>query len=393
MKLNQIYSILNDINEQHWGESGVAVTDLTGLISMGNTVLSSDNNMDVFMNALVDRIGKTVVRTLDLELDFPNLFMDSFEFGAILQKITVKPYDALNNAAWDLADEHFTPTLLDVHVPEIMVRYFQDGVDTFKYQVTIPDYQIESAFTSAESMNNFINAIVTGLSDCMTMSINNLSRTAIVNFIAEKIKAQNGVINLLTAYQTAYPADETVTDYASAMESPTFLRFAGKTIRNIMKYMSKPSVLYNVTEDVLRATARDNMHVMLLTDFVSSYQTNYQSDSFNEEMVQLPLYQEVEWWQGSGDSINEITDINAINVIPSSDTKQGAGGTAVPVEATGIIGLICDRQAIGVGIQKMKAGSFYNPIDHYSNQSRSGTIQYFNDLTENGVVFIVEPTE
>jgi hypothetical protein len=360
---------------------------------MGNTVLSSDNNMDVFMNALVDRIGKTVVRTLDLEIDFPNLFMDSFEFGAILQKITVKPYDALNNAAWDIGSENFSPTLLDVHVPEIMVRYFQDGIDTFKYQVTIPDYQIESAFTSAENMNNFINAIITGLSDSMTMSINNLSRTAIVNFIAEKIKAQNGVVNLLAAYQTAYPNDDTVTNYDTAMESPTFLRFAGKTIRNIMKYMSKPSVLYNVTEDVLRATARDNMHVMLLTDFVSSYQTNYQSDSFNEEMVNLPLYQEVEWWQGSGDSINEITDINAINVIPSSDTKQGTGGKAEPVVASGIIGLICDRQAIGVGIQKMKAGSFYNTIDHYSNQSRSGTIQYFNDLTENGVVFIVEPTE
>ena len=393
MKLNQIYSILNDINEQHWGESGVAVTDLTGLISMGNTVLSSDNNIDVFMNALVDRIGKTVVRTLDLELDFPNLFMDSFEFGAILQKITVKPFDALNNAAWDIGDENFTPTLLDVHVPEIMVRYFQDGIDTFKYQVSIPDYQIESAFTSAESMNNFINAIVTGLSDCMTMSINNLSRTAIVNFIAEKIKAQNGVVNLLSAYQTAYPNDAVVVDYDSAMESPTFLRFAGRYIRNIIKYMSKPSVLYNVTDDVLRATARDNMHIMLLTDFVSAFETNYAAEIYWKDLTALPLFTEIEWWQGSGDSINEITDINSINVIPSSDTKQGTGGTAEPVVASGIIGLICDRQAIGVGIQKMKAGSFYNPIDHYSNQSRSGTIQYFNDLTENGVVFIVEPTE
>lgn len=393
MKVNQIYSILNDINEQYWGIDGVGENDLTGLISLGETVLSSDNNMDVFMNALVDRIGKTVVRTLDLELDFPNLFMDSFEFGAILQKITVKPMDSLNNASWDISDEDFSPTLLDVHVPEVMVRYFQKGIDTWKYQVTIPDYQIESAFVSYEAMNNFINAIVTQMSDCMTMSINNMSRTAICNFIAEKVKAQNGIINLLTAYQTAYPSDESVTDYDSAMESPTFLRFAGRQIRNIIKYMGRPSVLYNVTDDVLRVTARDNMHVMLLTDFVSAYQTNYQSDSFNDEMVSLPLYQEVEYWQGSGDSLLEVSDMNTINVIPSSDKKQGSGGTAEPVEVTGVIGLLCDRQAIGVGLQKMKAGSFYNSIDHYSNQSRSATIQYFNDLTENGIVFIVEATE
>jgi len=392
MKVNQIYSILNDINDQHWGKSGVTVTDLTGLISMGETVLSSDNNMDKFISSLVDRIGKTVVRNLDLELDFPNLFMDTFEFGAILQKISIKNPASLENASWEIGSENFEPTFANINLPEISVRYFKDST-TWKFQVTIPDYQIESAFVSAEAMDSFINGIISAMSDSMTMSINNMSRTAICNFIAEKVKAQNGVINLLTAYQTAYPSDETVVDYDSAMESPTFLRFAGKTIRNILKYMSRPSVLYNVTEDILRATSRDNMHVMLLTDFVSSYQTNYQSDSFNDEMVNLPLYQEVEWWQGSGDSINEVSDMNTINVIPSSDKKEGAGGTAEPIEVTGVIGMFCDRQAIGVGLQKMKAGSWYNPIDHYSNQSRSATIQYFNDLTENGVVFIVEPTE
>lgn len=392
MKVNQIYSILNDINEQFWGIDGLTENDLTGLIALGETVLSTDDNTDVFINALVDRIGKTVIRTLDLELDYPNLFMDSFEFGAILQKVSFKQPEAINNASWDIGDDNFEPTFADVHKPEVMVRYFQKGIDTWKYQVTIPDYQIESAFTSLEMMNNFINGIISSMSDSMTMSINNMSRTAITNFIAEKIKAENGIINLLTMYNTDYPNDATVTDYQSAMNSPTFLRYAGKIIRNVIKYMAKPSVLYNVTEDVLRATNRDNMHVMLLTDFVSSYTTNYQSDSFNEELIKLPLYEEIDCWQSSGDGVYEVADRTSINVIPSSDTEQGEGGTAEPIEASGIIGLLADRQAIGVGLQKMKAGSWYNPIDHYSNQSRQATIQYFNDLTENGVVFVVEPT-
>ena len=392
MKINQIYSILNDINDQYWGVDGVSQNDLTGLIALGETVLSSDNNTDVFINALIDRIGKTVIRTLDLELDFPKLFMDTFEFGAILQKISVKSFESIENASWNISDENFEPTFADVHLPEVMVRYFQKGIDTWKFQVTIPDYQVESAFTSAESMNNFFNAIITAMTDSMTMSINNMSRTAICNFIAEKVKAQNGVINLLTAYNTAYPDDATVTDYDSAMNSPTFLRFAGKTIRNLIKYMSKPSVLYNVTDDMLRATSRDNLHVMLLTDFVSSFETNYSAEVYWKDTIGLPLYTEVEYWQGSGDSINEVSDMTTINVIPASDKKEGAGGTAEPIEVTGVIGLLVDRQGIGVGLQKMKAGSWYNPIDHYSNQSRSATIQYFNDLTENGIVFIVEPT-
>lgn len=393
MKVNQIYSTLNTIMSEYWGESDITVNDLTGLIAMGGTVLASDNNTDIFINALVDRIGKTVIRTLDIEIDFPNLFMDSFQFGAVLQKINTQPFASLENNAYNIGSDEFEPHFADVVKPNIVVRYFQNGNNTWCFKATIPDDQIESAFTSAEMMDNFMTDIASAMTDSFTMAINDMSRTAICNFIAEKVKAKNGVVNLLSLYNTKYPTDDTVTDYESAMESPTFLRFAGKIIRNILHYMSRPSVLYNVSDDIVRATARDNAHVMLTTNFISNYRTNYQSDSFNEEMVNLPLFTEVEYWQGSGDELLDDEAMATINVIPSSDTKQGAGGTAEPVEVTGVIGLICDRQAIGVGLNKVKSGSFRNSIEHYSNISRDCLIQYYNDLTESGVVFIVEPTE
>ena len=70
MKVEQIYSLLNDINAQMFGEDAVDVHDLRGIISMGETIIGNENNTDLFLGKLVDRIGKTVVRTLDLELDF-----------------------------------------------------------------------------------------------------------------------------------------------------------------------------------------------------------------------------------------------------------------------------------------------------------------------------------
>ena len=396
MTVNQIYSLMNDIMVQHFGGDDVDQLDLTGLISMGSTVLSDSGNTDIFLNALVDRIGKTVVRTLDLELDFPNLLMDSFEFGAILQKITVNPFSAIQNDSYEIGADNFESAFAEVAKASIFTRYFEKGADTWRFKTTIPDDLLSTAFTSAEMMGNFIDAIVSSMTDTLTISLNAMARTAIVNFIAEKVKAQNGVINLLTLYNTAYPNDSTVDDYESFMESPTALRFAGKIMRNTIRYMSKPSVLYNAGDgvnSVVRATARDNMHVFLLTDFISSYVTNYQSDSFNEEMVQLPLYQEVEFWQGTGDGLLEADSMNQINVVPASDTKQGQGGTAVPVNQTGIIGFFADRQAIGIGLNKMRAGTFRNDIDHYTNVSRDALQQWYNDLSENAVVFIVEETE
>ena len=82
MKVNQIYTLVNSIAKQMWGEDAITATDLTGLISMGKAVISSTTDRDCFLNVLVDRIGKTVIRTLDLELDFPNLLVNDFEWVA-----------------------------------------------------------------------------------------------------------------------------------------------------------------------------------------------------------------------------------------------------------------------------------------------------------------------
>lgn len=396
MKVNQIYSTLNSIMSQYFGMDDVTQTDLTGLIAMGETALANSNNTDVFMNALIDRIGKTIIRTLDLELEYPNLYMESFEFGCILQKISLNPFSSIENAAYKIGDQNFTPTFADVVKPTPIVRYFQTGHNTWKFQCTITDEQLFSAFTSLEMMDNFFTAIITAMTDSMTIALNDMARTCITNFIAEKIKAQNGVVNVLAMYQAAYPDDDTVTDYDSAMESPTFLRYSGKVIRNLISYMSKPSVLYNVGSsggDIVRATARDNMHVMLLRDYTSSYITNYQSDSFNDEMVSLPLYQEVDFWQGSGDSVYDVDSFHSINVVPSSDTKQGAGGKAEPVSASGIIGVLADRQAIAIGIDKRHQGVWRNDIDQYTNHSSSALVQYINDLQENGIIIVCQATE
>ena len=100
MNVNQVYGIVNSLNSMMNGTSALAVTNFTGLVSMGNSVISSDTGKDKFLNVLADRIGKTIIRTLDLSVDFPNLLMNEYEFGCILQKITVRLMPAKSNTAW-----------------------------------------------------------------------------------------------------------------------------------------------------------------------------------------------------------------------------------------------------------------------------------------------------
>lgn len=389
MKVNQIYSLLNDINKELWGETALKVNDLSGIISLGETIVGDGTDTDKFLGALVDRIGKTVVRTLDLELDFPTLFMDNYEFGCILQKINVNPFDAIASSEWKVGDTSpaFSPTFADIHKPSVTVKYFK-GIDTWKFQVTIPDDLFASAFTSETAMGNFIDAIISAMTDSMTISLNNMSRTAIDNLIAEKIHAGHNIIDLVSMYNTAYGL--TGNDALSAsdcMVSKEFARYASTIIRKYVKYLSQPSVLYN-EGGLVRATARDNMHVLMLTDLVALFDAYLLSDSY-KDLYDLPLYTEVAYWQGNHDTVNgdnSFTANSSIHVIPSSQEGEDSPDQ---IDQTGIVCVLADRQAVAIGLDKRRTGSWYNSIDAYTNLSSTASLQYINDTTENCVVFVV----
>lgn len=394
MKVNQIYSLLNDINKQMWGADAIDVHDLQGIISMGKNIVGDGTQTDKFLSKLVDRIGRTVIRTLDLELDFPNLFMDNYEFGCILQKITIKPIESVENSSWNIGDANFTPTMLDIHKFDCLVTYFTD-TDTWSFRVTIPDDQmLATAFTDETTMGSFITGIMSAMTDSVTRAMNNMSRTAVNNFIAEKIKASNGVINLLTGYNTLVGVGHEITA-DEALYNKDFLRYAVNEIRQYIKYLSQESVLYNVGDgnggDVLRATARDNMHVLALTRWVSAIEANLESDTFHNEMVSMPLYTEVAYWQANkgAATVNDFATNSSIKVTPSSEDGKDS---PADVEQSGIVCVLADRQAIAVGLNKRKTASFYNAIDSYTNIKEEATMQYINDLSENGIVFIVAAT-
>lgn len=382
MKVNQVYSILNDINSQLFGDSVLATHDLSGIISMGTNVIGNAVSTDKFLNLLVDRIGKTVIRRLDAQLDFPSLYMNEFQFGAVLAKYNVQPIQAVSSNNWEIGANNFSPSFADIHKPSVSVKYF-DGLDTASFIVTIPFHQMESAFTSESAMAAFFDAIVAALNDSLVVSINNMSRTAVNNFIAEKVKATNGIINLLTEYNATFTPQLT---QAEAIVSPNFLRFASAKIKQYMKYMSQPSVLYNADGN-LRATQRDNMHVLVNTEFAVNSQVWLESDTYWKELVSLGGYTEVPFWQGdhtaTGD--NAFATNSAIDVIPSSEEGQA---TPTAIQQAGIIAVLADRQAIAVGINKRRSGTWTNPIDMYTNIKEEFDTQYINDLGENGLVFI-----
>ena len=374
MTVNQIYQLLNDTAQQTFGSQAVATLDLENMISLRDTVFSA--GADAFLNVLVDRIGKTVLRTLDFTSTFPKLLRNEFEFGAVLQKINIAPMMAQAQEAWNVGQGGFTPNLYKIDKASIAQTFFQDA-QTYELDITIPDTLFKSAFTSAEAMSAFITGIFDTMTTSLNMHIENQTRIAILGLLGEKLHASNGIVDLLALYNQV--ATTPINSADEAMVSVDFLNFAGKIMRNYIKYMAKPSVLYN-TAGMVRATARDNMHVMLLTEFASAYATYVRSELFNPQ--DLPLYSEVEYWQGTGAVAPNFADCSSIDVEIPSD------GTAV--QQAGIVGLFADREAIGIGLYDRFTAVDRNNRNRYSNYTEGITSQWYIDDSESAVIFIVQ---
>jgi hypothetical protein len=151
-----------------------------------------------------------------------------------------------------------------------------------------------------------------------------------------------------------------------------------------IKYIGSPSKLYN-NGDMVRATKRDNMHVLMLSDFVSSYITNLQSDTFNKELVELPYYEEIPYWQGTSNAKPTFDEVSKISVKTSSDGTE--------VTQSGIVCVLADREALGVTIKDRFIASDRNNRERFTNYTNGATIGYINDLSENAIVFTIAETE
>lgn len=376
-KVEQIYTLVNETAKESMGEKAIAVKDVSSLIALGDSVLSSASDTENFLNTLVDRIARTVFSVRRYETDTEGMVRHPFEFGCIVQKIYVDMPEAKQNNSWEIGKEGYTPVFAPVIKPTAKQKLFK-GITTWEVDVTIPDYMLRTAFLNETSMATFIDAIFTAMDNMITLALENNANLTRASYIARKLKGGKpcGAINLLHEYNTLTSASLTV---ESAMMNAEFLAWASRAINLWVKRMSKMSVLFN-EEGYKRHTPKDKIVVNLLQDFTSACDTFLGANTFHDELVKLPMYDSVAYWQGAGTSF-DFNDTSAINVKIDESTT---------IAKKGIIGVVYDYEAMGVTLNERRSTSERNNHDEYTNYYNKANIGYFNDMSENGIVFYLE---
>lgn len=377
--VNQIFNIVNDVAEQTFGEKAISVVDTSTLVALGDEVLRSDENTENFTNTLVDRIGRTVFSTRAYTTDnAEGMVREPFEYGCILQKIYVDLPDAKENNSWAIGKGNYTPTFAPVIKPTLKQKLFNKQT-TWEIDVTIPDFMLRTAFTSATEMAVLIDAIFTSMENMMQIALENNKNLTRANFIASKLHSNKpcGAINLLHLYNTLTSQTLTVD---ACMRDLGFLKWSTQQINLWAKRLSKMSTLFN-DEGYKRFTPQSDLIVNVLQDYDSAINSYLQSDTYHNEMTKIASsYSTVPYWQGSGLNYT-FEDTSKIDVKIDETTT---------ITESGIIAVLYDRDAMGVTITERRGTTQRNNKDEYTDYFNKATYGYFNDLSENGIVFYVK---
>lgn len=373
--VNQIHLMVNDAAKESLGDKAIAVKDTGTLVSLGEQVFDSSKDKEAFYKTLTNRIGRTVIAIRQFEIANRSVMRDEMEWGVIYQKISYKLRNAVENPSWNTTTQ---ADPFDVEPQTEVVQKLFSVMGTYSYEDSIPDYQLYTAFSGESQMGAFISGIYTNMYNALKLAEANTANLAVNTYMAGALKSTKPTMarNLLSEYNTKYTKTLTV---EAALVDIDFLKFASKEINDTVKEMQAPSSIFNA-EGIPRQTTKDKMVVEVLGKFASATASYLQADTYHKELVELPRYEEVAYWQAPGTSY-AFADVSAI------DVQHAKIADGEEVKQSGIIAFVHDYDAVASVIYRRRSNSIYNPRAERFNIFEKADKGYAVDLSENGVVF------
>lgn len=404
MKITQIASALNTvINKLDVGAvttNGVTVTpqlaeDLSNIVDVGKDITKftaeSSDNFDSFIGKLIDQVGKITFVDRAYTSQAPDIMVDDWTYGSIMQKVRCELPDAQDNETWELGKYPKTidgatvayPDPFVLSPPDVEAKFFNSKT-TYEVPITLCQVQLEQAVRSASDMQRLIAMIENRVQVKRTLCNDGLIMQTITNLMAGCINegSSNRVIDLLALYNTVAASPITGDGAAAkALKNADFLRFATSTMMKYKKYLAKASTRYN-SGSYVTFTPQDRLKFVVVADFAKDVEAYLYSGTYHDEFVKMDGYQEVADWGCSG------TDAERFKLYKY--LGAGVDGEKINptlVTADYVVGIMFDEYGAVCANRNDRVTSIYNPRGEYTNFFYKWDASYINDWMENAVVF------
>lgn len=375
---------LNDIISQATGKTAIgAIND--NFVSVATTALGIAP--DDLLNAISQVISRTIFSIRPYNRKFAGLFVDNMKWGNHVRKINIGDKDWEQNVSYDLTDGQSIDADI-VSKPDILQTNFY-GQCVYSKHYTIFRDQLNIALQNADEFQRFYTMLVQNTMDMIEQCHENTARATICNFIGGKVKSDtSNVIHLVTEYNgvTGLKLDsETVKKPENFVP---FYKWAFSRIKTISGLMTERSLQYHINitgHNIMRHTPVQNQRLYLYTPEMNNVESTIFSSVFNEQYLKMMDYEGVNFWQ----SIQTPMGINvqARYMLSTGGITTDSEGT----ETSNILGVLMDEEAAGITTYGARTATTpYNARGEYTNVWWHFNDRYWNDFTENAVVFLLD---
>ena len=386
LTFEQISTILNSIAQQATGQASLTATNTSDFITIAQTTLKA--GADPILQAISQTLSKTIFSIRPYYEKFAGLRVDSQRWGNHVRKLNSVDRPFIDAEKWNVADGQSIDPFV-IRTPEVLQTNFY-GADTYADQLTIFDDQLDNAFKGPDEFGSFISMITQNITDKHAQAREALARGCIANLIGAKVAADSGnVIHLLTEYNSATgitPALDGQTVLQPANYAP-FMQWCYARIAEMSSKLTERSIKYhmNITgKEIARHTPMEKQKVFFYAPAKYAIEGRVLADTYHDNFIRFAWDETVNYWQA-------IDDPAAVNVKPSYIDSTGAVVTAGSATKTdNIFCVLMDEEAAGYTTIHENMGSIRNPRALYSNIFWSMDLRYWNDLTENCVIFLMD---
>lgn len=389
MSFQDAAAILTSLAAQATGETGLAVQNLSDYISVGQKALRT--GYDPLNIGISQLVSKTIFAYRPYTGALSILDRDSVEWGAITRKVNAIKQPVESSGVYALTDGQHSPDMFDVRKPKLWQSNFY-GFDVWADHVSVTRQQLKNAVQNPADMGRLLDLVLGTKANEMELSRESFRRATLANMIGA-INAMNNapqIRHLLTEYNAATGLTLTATTVRQPANYEGFIRWAYAEIAKVSDRMTSMNAVYhlNPTEGtILRHTPKEMQRLYIYSGALHEVDANVLATTFNAARVenQLPPI------TASVDFFQSFNTPDAINVTPAYIGADGAVVEATAQSVTNIFALLADRDALGVNFYDQSVDvSPYEAAGKYYNYWYHDAHRYYNDVTENAVLFLMD---
>lgn len=373
----------------------------TAIIDLGQKLQISEDGefnigspADIFFRSLVSQFSRVVTDTRAYVAKLPSLFVSLSEWGLISEFINIDLSDVMVDEMWNpdgfigwnetrtLSDGVTTRTGVEegARIAAIEFGCYKPAVHAKVYKrlhalmvaLTEAREQMFTAFRGADEYAQFLAGLYISVENTIQVKAEIYAKMCLSVGIGKSVVNGN-CIDLRTEYAAA---GGTVAGQTREMllSNPSFQSFALRRMAEIEEEMTRYTANFNNHEHITFAA---EPRKVLLSKFATACKFGVRANTYNEKLLGIGEYDTATEWQATKRSTNTTPyNLAAASSIRFSSTAANEIGLSGTTEVSGIIGIIYDRFAMAVTIDRRNTSSNYSAARDTVNIFHHAAAQY-----------------